>query len=91
MLAQTIRTNRFNILLTTYEYIMRDRAVLSKVAWKYLIVDEGHRMKNHHCKLTQILNTYYSNSLEDSWSPTSRAIIGDQDDGEHVGDVIWNT
>ncbi len=20
---------------------------------------EGHRMKNHHCKLTQILNTYY--------------------------------
>ncbi|CAF4247881.1 unnamed protein product, partial [Rotaria magnacalcarata] len=31
----------------------------SKVPWKYLIVDEGHRMKNHHCKLTQILNTFY--------------------------------
>ena len=25
-----------------------------------MIIDEGHRMKNHHCKLTQILNTYYS-------------------------------
>jgi SWI/SNF-related matrix-associated actin-dependent regulator of chromatin subfamily A protein 2/4 len=62
MLAQSIRTNRFNVLLTTYEYIMRDRSILSKVAWKYLIVDEGHRMKNHHCKLTQILNTYYSNA-----------------------------
>jgi SWI/SNF-related matrix-associated actin-dependent regulator of chromatin subfamily A protein 2/4 len=24
-----------------------------------MIIDEGHRMKNHHCKLTQILNTYY--------------------------------
>ena len=24
-----------------------------------MIVDEGHRMKNHHCKLTQTLNTYY--------------------------------
>eukprot|EP00794_Sanderia_malayensis_P007888 gene7887-8741_t len=24
-----------------------------------MIVDEGHRMKNHHCKLTQILNTHY--------------------------------
>ncbi|CAF4613176.1 unnamed protein product, partial [Rotaria magnacalcarata] len=56
MLAQSIRTNRFNVLLTTYEYIMRDRSILSKVPWKYLIVDEGHRMKNHHCKLTQILN-----------------------------------
>ncbi|CAF0719952.1 unnamed protein product [Adineta ricciae] len=62
MLAQTIRANRFNVLLTTYEYIMRDRAVLSKAPWKYLIVDEGHRMKNHHCKLTQILNTYYNNA-----------------------------
>ena len=25
-----------------------------------MIIDEGHRMKNHHCKLTQILNTYYT-------------------------------
>ncbi|UJR27769.1 hypothetical protein I4U23_009041 [Adineta vaga] len=62
MLAQTLRTNRLNVLLTTYEYIMRDRSILSKIGWKYLIVDEGHRMKNHHCKLTQILNTYYSNA-----------------------------
>lgn len=62
MLANTIRNTRFNVLLTTYEYIMRDRAILSKVPWKYLIIDEGHRMKNHHCKLTQILNTYYSNA-----------------------------
>ncbi len=27
-----------------------------------MIIDEGHRMKNHHCKLTQILNTYYTSS-----------------------------
>ena len=25
-----------------------------------MIIDEGHRMKNHHCKLTCILNTYYN-------------------------------
>lgn len=30
-----------------------------QLKWKYMIIDEGHRMKNHHCKLTQILNTYY--------------------------------
>ena len=24
-----------------------------------MIIDEGHRMKNHHCKLTQVLNQYY--------------------------------
>lgn len=32
---------------------------LPKLRWKYMIVDEGHRMKNHHCKLTQVLNTHY--------------------------------
>lgn len=30
-----------------------------QIRWKYMIVDEGHRMKNHHCKLTQVLNTHY--------------------------------
>jgi SWI/SNF-related matrix-associated actin-dependent regulator of chromatin subfamily A protein 2/4 len=24
-----------------------------------MIIDEGHRMKNHHCKLTQVLNQFY--------------------------------
>lgn len=33
--------------------------VCVQVQWKYMIIDEGHRMKNHHCKLTQVLNTHY--------------------------------
>lgn len=33
---------------------------VTQLRWKHMIVDEGHRMKNHHCKLTQILNTHYS-------------------------------
>lgn len=59
VLANLVRTSRFNVLITTYEYIIKDKPVLSKVKWKYQIIDEGHRMKNHHCKLTQILNTHY--------------------------------
>uniref|UniRef100_A0A8C3MS65 Uncharacterized protein n=1 Tax=Geospiza parvula TaxID=87175 RepID=A0A8C3MS65_GEOPR len=50
---------KFNVLLTTYEYIIKDKHILAKIRWKYMIVDEGHRMKNHHCKLTQVLNTHY--------------------------------
>merc|ERR1719367_2496425 len=55
-----IRSGKFNTLVTTYEYIIKDKALLSKIRWKYMIIDEGHRMKNHHCKLTQILNTFYT-------------------------------
>jgi len=58
-LAQSLRSGRFQVVITTYEYIIKDKHVLAKIHWKYQIVDEGHRMKNHHCKLTQVLNTHY--------------------------------
>ncbi|KAM7286817.1 transcription activator BRG1 isoform X1 [Ixodes scapularis] len=59
-MSQMLRSSKFNVLITTYEYVIKDKAVLAKIRWKYMIIDEGHRMKNHHCKLTQILNTHYS-------------------------------
>jgi len=49
----------FNVLLTTYEYIIKDRPVLSKFKWVHMIIDEGHRMKNANSKLTYTLTTYY--------------------------------
>ncbi|XP_061175393.1 probable global transcription activator SNF2L2 [Saccostrea echinata] len=60
MIAPQLKAAKFNVLLTTYEYIIKDKAALSKLRWRYMIIDEGHRMKNHHCKLTQVLNTHYS-------------------------------
>ena len=58
-IQQTLKTSKFNVLLTTYEYVIKDKSTLAKIKWRYMIIDEGHRMKNHHCKLTQVLNTHY--------------------------------
>jgi hypothetical protein len=44
--AQEVQSMQFNILVTTYETIMRDRSKLSKLAWKYIIIDEAQRMKD---------------------------------------------
>merc|ERR1719516_358220 len=57
-----IKAGRFNVLVTTYEYIIREKAILSKLRWKYMIIDEGHRMKNHNNKLTVTINTFYITS-----------------------------
>lgn len=57
---QQIRWSNFQVLLTTYEYIIKDRPVLSKIKWTHMIVDEGHRMKNSSSKLSSTLSTYYS-------------------------------
>jgi ATP-dependent helicase STH1/SNF2 len=58
-LAGAIRAGNFQVLLTTFEYIIRDKPVLSRVKWLHLIMDEGHRMKNANSKLTVCLRQYY--------------------------------
>ena len=56
---QQIRYGNFQVLLTTYEFIIKDRPVLSKVKWLHMIVDEGHRMKNAQSKLSSTITQYY--------------------------------
>ena len=40
---EMLRSQQFNVLITTYEMIMNDRPYLSKLKWMHLIVDEGAR------------------------------------------------
>ena len=56
---QQIRYGAFEVLLTTYEFIIKDRPILSKVKWLHMIVDEGHRMKNAGSKLSSTITQYY--------------------------------
>ncbi|KAH7328441.1 SNF2 family N-terminal domain-containing protein [Stachybotrys elegans] len=57
---EKIRRGDFQVLLTTYEYIIKDRPILSKIKWFHMIIDEGHRMKNTNSKLTVTIQQYYS-------------------------------
>ena len=41
------------VVITSYEMTMRDRSALKDIEWRYLIVDEGHRIKNWQCKLVR--------------------------------------
>lgn len=38
---------KFNILLTTYEIILKDRADLAHIKWQYLAVDEVSNLHSH--------------------------------------------
>ncbi|EGV65201.1 hypothetical protein CANTEDRAFT_120341 [Yamadazyma tenuis ATCC 10573] len=54
-----VRAGNFQVILTTYEYIIRERPILSKFEYSHMIIDEGHRMKNADSKLSITLRTYY--------------------------------
>ncbi|KAJ8359630.1 hypothetical protein SKAU_G00161550 [Synaphobranchus kaupii] len=49
--------NMFPVVVTSYEMVMIDRKYLQRFHWKYLIVDEGHRIKNLNCRLVRELKT----------------------------------
>lgn len=50
----------FPVVVTTYEMIIRDQPYLSKYNWGYIVVDEGHRLKNLNCRLIQEIKKYPS-------------------------------
>ncbi|KAI0520811.1 SNF2 family N-terminal domain-containing protein [Xylaria bambusicola] len=73
-------TQRFPVVCTSYEMVLRDRAALSKIDWAFIVVDEGHRMKNADAKLFRELQQFKSatrllitgtplqNNLKELWS-----------------------
>lgn len=50
----------FSVLLTTYELVMGKYDILRfvRIKWGYIIVDEGHRLKNVDCKLVKELKKF---------------------------------
>ncbi|KAI1180668.1 CHD1-like protein [Nemania sp. FL0916] len=45
------KKHKFNVLLTSYEYILMDAEFLRTIKWQALAVDEAHRLKNKEAKL----------------------------------------
>ncbi|KAJ8248522.1 hypothetical protein GJAV_G00242920 [Gymnothorax javanicus] len=45
------------VVVTSYEMAMLDRKYLQRFHWRYLILDEGHRIKNLNCRLVRELKT----------------------------------
>lgn len=52
------RRVKFNVLLTTYEYVLADWQFLSSIKWQFLAVDEAHRLKNRESQLYEKLRAF---------------------------------
>ncbi|OCK78189.1 ISWI chromatin-remodeling complex ATPase ISW2 [Lepidopterella palustris CBS 459.81] len=73
-------SDEFPVVVTSYEICMNDRKFLAGFGWKFIIIDEGHRIKNLDCRLIRELQSYQStnrllitgtplqNNLNELWS-----------------------
>ncbi|CAL9186223.1 unnamed protein product, partial [Musa hybrid cultivar] len=71
---------KFPLIITSYEVAMNDAKFLAQYKWKYVVVDEGHRLKNSKCILLRELRrlpienkllltgTPLQNNLAELWS-----------------------
>lgn len=50
----------FDICISSFEVVIREKAQLKKIAWQYIIVDEAHRIKNEESMLSQIIRIFHS-------------------------------
>lgn len=51
-------SKRNDIFITSYELCIREQSVFRKFNFRYIIVDEAHRIKNEASKLSKIIRTF---------------------------------
>ena len=45
---------KFDVLITTFELVLKDAEQLGDIRWSYLVVDEAHRLKNNESALYRV-------------------------------------
>lgn len=60
LINERLVDEKFDVCITSYEMILREKSHLKKFAWEYIIIDEAHRIKNEESSLAQIIRLFNS-------------------------------
>eukprot|EP00899_Mesostigma_viride_P006788 jgi/Mesvir1/1610/Mv14573-RA.1 len=52
---------KFDVVITSYEMVIKERSALQKFAWRYIVIDEAHRIKNENSILSRQVRQLHSN------------------------------
>jgi len=54
-----ILPGEWDICVTSYEMVIKEKSVFKKFNWRYLVIDEAHRIKNEKSKVCLISSYVY--------------------------------
>ncbi|UKZ88393.1 uncharacterized protein TrAFT101_004151 [Trichoderma asperellum] len=60
LINERLVDEKFDVCITSYEMVLREKAHLKKFAWEYIIIDEAHRIKNEESSLSQVIRLFNS-------------------------------
>ena len=52
---------KFDVVVTSYEMVIKEKNHLKKFHWRYIIIDEAHRIKNENSILSRVVRTFATN------------------------------
>jgi superfamily II DNA or RNA helicase len=71
---------KFHAIVTTYEMILQDAEIFRPIKWRYVVIDEAHRLKNKQSRLLSEFKTFkhehlllltgtpIQNNIEELWT-----------------------
>ena len=51
LIRDVVMPGEWDICVTSYEMVIKEKAVFKKFNWRYLVIDEAHRIKNEKSKV----------------------------------------
>ncbi|XP_055902986.1 chromatin-remodeling complex ATPase chain Iswi isoform X1 [Eupeodes corollae] len=57
-IREVLMPGEWDVCVTSYEMCIREKSVFKKFNWRYMVIDEAHRIKNEKSKLSEILREF---------------------------------
>ncbi|XP_068081642.1 chromatin-remodeling complex ATPase chain Iswi isoform X2 [Anabrus simplex] len=79
-IRETLMPGEWDVCVTSYEMVIKEKGVFKKFNWRYMVIDEAHRIKNEKSKLSEIVRDFKTtnrllltgtplqNNLHELWS-----------------------
>ncbi|CAJ1962239.1 unnamed protein product [Sphenostylis stenocarpa] len=52
---------KFDVCVTSFEMAIKEKSMLRRFSWRYIIIDEAHRIKNENSLLSKTMRLYSTN------------------------------
>ncbi|XP_058758565.1 ISWI chromatin-remodeling complex ATPase CHR11-like [Vicia villosa] len=52
---------KFDVVVTSFEMVIKEKTTLRRFSWRYVIIDEAHRIKNENSLLSKTMRLYNTN------------------------------